>query len=86
MTKDKTTEDTETFRKIQEALDQWDSFTEHDRVALRKMIDLWRTFEILGKVANIARNVIIYLAFLFMVWYMPFEDTLKVVKKFFGFG
>ena len=42
-------------------------------------------FEIFGKVANVLRNILIYLAGFLMLWLLPTEHLLKTVKKFFGF-
>ena len=77
----------EILEKFEAVIEEYerDKFTDAEREILHHMIDLWKAFEIFGKVANVLRNILIYLAGFLMLWLLPTEHLLKTVKKFFGF-
>ena len=74
--------------KIQAVIDEYekDKFSPEEKAILHQMIDLWEAFQVLGKVANVARNVFIWLAGFALLWFFPLEETIKIVKKYFGIG
>lgn len=78
--------DTATLEKFQLVIDEYerDKFTQDEIEVLHHMIKLWEAFEVLGKVANIGRNVIIYLAGILILWFTPFDVIIKAAKKAMG--
>jgi hypothetical protein len=76
------------IEKLQEVIDTYekDRFDADELVILHRMIDLWKAFEVLGKVANFGRGVVIWVAGFTLLWFTPFEQIVKVIKKYFGAG
>lgn len=50
-----------------------------------RMIDLWKAFEVLGKVADTARNIFIWAAGFALLWFTPYDQLLKTLRKLTGF-
>lgn len=75
------------IEKLQSVLDIYekDKFTPEELTILHRMIDLWKAFEMLGKVADTGRNVVIWVAGLAFLWFTPFDQVVKGLKKMIGF-
>lgn len=79
-------ENKQAIEKLQQIIDTYekDKFTEDELTILHRMIDLWKAFEILGMVANTGRNIAIWVAGFTLLWFTPFEQIIKAVRKMVG--
>ena len=78
----------ELVKKIEEIIEtqEKERFTEEERQILHKMIDLWKAFDVFGRVANGIRNILIYLAALIGLLFTFSEYLSKYLKHLLGLG
>lgn len=76
----------ELVKKIEEIIEtqEKERFTDEERAILHKMIDLWKAFNIFGRVANVIRNILIYLAAMIGLWFTFSEYLAKYLKHLLG--
>lgn len=78
--------DKETLEKLQAIIDNYERerLTDKDIEIIHKMIELWKAFEVMGRVAGFARNVAIWVAAFIILWFAPMENIVKAIKKWVG--
>jgi hypothetical protein len=83
-----TTNEKKALDKFENLIDriEKENFSADELIILHRMIDLWKAFEIFGRVANTSRTIIIWVAAIIVLWAMPFDNIMKALRKFFGFG
>ena len=79
-------ETTKALEKIQAIVDdlEKDKFTPEESAIIHKMIALWEAFEVFGSIANVVRNVLIWVAVFLTLWYAPAHTFFKTIKQLLG--